>query len=201
MRLQAGFLDDAEMQARMDADPDEMEGMISATLTYLRGEADTEPMQLADVGALLSAMADAVADGGQRVTFKGPAHLDLRCHPVALRRAVSNLIGNAVSHCGAARLSLAASRAGVVITVDDDGPGIPEAELERVFEPFHCLDASRSRAMGGVGLALTIARQAVAEHGGTLVLSNRAGGSLRAAIDLPASEIDTESHDASAQPH
>lgn len=164
--------------------------MIAATLAYLQGEAETEPTQLADVGAMLSTLCDAAADAGGEVSLDGPAHLDLRCRPVALRRAASNLIGNAVAYGGGALVRLDAGRDQVTVTVEDNGPGIPEQELERVFEPFHRLEASRSRSTGGVGLGLTIARQAVAEQGGALTLANKPGGGLRAVIRLPRGDWD-----------
>jgi len=185
LRLRAGFLDDRESQVRMEADLDEMEGMISATLAYLQGEADKEPPQLTDVGALLSTLCDAAVDAGQQVSLAGPAHLDMLCRHVALRRAVSNLIGNAVSYGGSASVRLDVGLDALHITVEDNGPGIPDDELERVFEPFHRREASRNRSTGGVGLGLTIARQAVEEQAGTLTLANRPNGGLRAVIRLP----------------
>lgn len=185
MRLRAGFLDDADSQARMEADLDEMEGMISATLAYLQGETETEARHLTDVGVLLSTLCDAAADAGGSVSFEGPAHLDVLCRPVALRRAVSNLIGNAVNYGGLARVTLATEKVGLMITIDDDGPGIATDELERVFQPFYRLEASRNRGTGGVGLGLTISRQAILEQQGTLTIENRPEGGLRAIIFFP----------------
>lgn len=184
LRLRAGFLNDPELQARMEADLAEMEGMIAATLAYLHGEAETEPPQLTDVGAMLSTLCDAAADAGGRIAFEGPLHLDALCKPVALRRAAANLIGNAVSYGGGGTVRLSPQPNGPRITVEDQGPGIPEADLERVFEPFFRLEASRNRGTGGVGLGLTIARQSVAEQGGTLTLANRPRGGLLATITL-----------------
>lgn len=185
MRLRAGFLEDPDTQARMEADLDEMEGMISATLAYLQGEAESEARQLTDVGVLLSTLCDAAADAGSVVAFQGPAHFDVLCRPVALRRAVSNLIKNAVNYGGMAQVTLAPGSNGLRITIDDDGPGIPPDELERVFQPFYRLEASRNRDTGGVGLGLTISRQAILEQQGTLVVENRFNGGLRAVIELP----------------
>lgn len=185
LRLRAGFLDDRESQARMEADLDEMEGMISATLAYLQGDVDKEPPQLTDIGTLLSTLCDAAADAGQEVALSGPAHFDALCRHMALRRAVSNLIGNAVSYGGNASVRLDVGSDAVRIAVEDSGPGIPDDELERVFEPFHRREASRNRSTGGVGLGLTIARRAMEEQGGTLTLANRPGGGLRAVIRLP----------------
>lgn len=185
LRLRAGFLEDREVQARIEEDLDEMEAMISATLAYLQGDLDPEPQQLTDVGALLSTLCDAAADAGQSVSYGGPDHLNLLCRPVALRRTMSNLIGNAVAYAGSAHVILEPLPDGLRVLVEDRGAGIPPEELERVFEPFHRLEGSRNRSTGGVGLGLTISRQAVVEQGGSLTLSNRAGGGLRAVIHLP----------------
>lgn len=185
LRLRAGFFDDRDVQERVDADLDEMEGMIAATLTYLQGDAGAEPPQLADLATLLKTLCDAATDVGQPVEYLGPDHLDFHCHPVALRRAVSNLIGNAVFHGGGACVRLWSSREWIEITAEDNGPGIPDAALEQVFEPFYRLEASRNRGTGGVGLGLTIARQAAEEHGGTLTLANRPGGGLCATMRVP----------------
>ena len=186
LRLRAGFLEDQEAQARIEEDLDEMEAMISATLAYLQGDLDPEPRQLTDVGTLLSTLCDAAADAGQSVSYEGPDHLNLLCRAVALRRTMSNLIGNAVAYAGSAHVTLESLPDGLRVTVEDNGPGIPPEELERVFEPFHRLEGSRNRSTGGVGLGLTISRQAVVEQGGSLTLSNRPGGGLRAVIHLPA---------------
>lgn len=186
LRLRAGFLEDREAQARIEEDLDEMEAMISATLAYLQGDLDPEPQQLTDVGALLSTLCDAAADAGQSVSYDGPDHLNLLCRPVALRRTMSNLIGNAVAYAGSARVILEPLSDGLRVLIEDRGPGIPPEDLERVFEPFHRLEGSRNRSTGGVGLGLTISRQAVMEQGGSLTLANRPGGGLRAVIHLPA---------------
>ena len=189
LRLRTGFLDDPETQAKMDGDLREMEAMIDATLAYLQGDADGGEPRLTDVAAMLSTLCDATADAGGAVSFEGPARLDATCRPVALRRALANLIGNAVEYGGAARVRLAREPPLLRIGIEDDGPGIPEAELGRVFEPFHRLEASRNRGTGGVGLGLTIARQAIAGQGGTLSLANRPGGGLQAVITLPLDSV------------
>lgn len=185
LRLRAGFLEDAEAQAKIEADLDEMEAMIAATLAYLQGEAETEPVRLTDIAAMLSTLCHAAADAGSAATYAGPAQLIAQCRPTALRRAASNLIGNAVNYGGTVRVRLVSEAGAITIEVDDDGPGIPASEMDRVFEPFYRLEASRNRGTGGVGLGLTIARQAVEEQGGRLVLGNREGSGLRASIHLP----------------
>ena len=108
------------------------------------------------------------------------------CQPAALKRALRNLLDNAVKYgkSGNRRRSADSSKA-IEINIDDDGPGIPQQELSRVFEPFYRLEESRSRETGGVGLGLAIAQTIVQAQGGTLTLSNRPTGGLRASIALP----------------
>lgn len=185
LRLRAGFLADPEMQAAIDTDLEEMEGMIEATLAYLRDETETEPKQVTDLAALLSTLTDDVCDAGGVATYAGPNHIALPLHPSAVRRAFANLVNNAVAYGGGAQVSVVCSVAGVTASVEDTGPGIPEPDLDRVFEPFQRLEHSRNRGTGGVGLGLAIARQAIANEGGTVRLSNRRQGGLSAQVFLP----------------
>jgi len=104
-----------------------------------------------------------------------------------LKRALNNVIENAVKYGKCARVALSEDANGIEIAVDDEGLGIPEADLERVFEPFQRLEESRSRETGGTGLGLAIARSIARGHGGDIVLSNRPAGGLRATIRLPRS--------------
>lgn len=185
LRLQAGFIAERDIQESIDRDLDEMEAMIDSTLAYLRGEIDAETPRPTDLPTLLETLVDAEEDQGRQASYEGPAYLTAMVRPVALKRALGNLIANATAYGGTARVRLQAGTTGIAITVDDDGPGIPDADLSRVFEPFVRLEASRNRGTGGVGLGLTIARQAIAAEGGTLVLANRPGGGLRAQVTLP----------------
>ncbi|GAC1339081.1 MAG: HAMP domain-containing sensor histidine kinase [Acetobacteraceae bacterium] len=185
LRLRAGFLADQEAQAAIDADLDEMEAMIDATLAYLRGDVEPDGPKPTDVSAILATLVDAAADAGRPATFHGPQHAFASLRGLAMKRAFANVIDNALTYGGAARVTLRDSGATLLVTVDDDGPGIPDAELDRVFEPFHRLEASRNRQTGGVGLGLAIVRQAVTREGGTVRLANRAEGGLRAEISIP----------------
>lgn len=144
LRLRAGLIEDAETQMKMkiDADLDEMEAMIEATLAYLRGETDSEPSRAIDLVATLSTLCNAAADTGADVVYAGPSHARIVARPLALKRAIGNLINNALASGGAARVSLGIAQDAIEIIVDDDGPGIPEAEQERVFEPFYRLETS-----------------------------------------------------------
>jgi signal transduction histidine kinase len=107
------------------------------------------------------------------------------CRTNEVRRALRNLLENALRYGKRARVSVASDRQNALIRVDDDGPGIPPAELERVFEPFARLETSRSATTGGYGLGLSIARWIARGHGGDIVLANRQGGGLRATLTLP----------------
>jgi len=185
LRLRAGFLDDDEAARSIDADLDEMEAMVAATLAYLRGDGETEERRPADLVAMIKTLCDGAADAGADVTYAGPPQARLMCRPVTLKRAFANLIDNAVKYGGAARVKLEERKSVIILEIEDDGPGIPETQLELVFEPFRRLESSRNRGTGGSGLGLTIARQAIDGHGGTLRLSNRPGGGLLARVELP----------------
>jgi signal transduction histidine kinase len=102
-----------------------------------------------------------------------------------LKRALTNLLDNAVKYGKRAQVAIAAAGKTITIAIDDDGPGIPEAELAKVFQPFYRVEDSRSRDTGGTGLGLAIAQAIVQAHGGELTLANRPGGGLRARIELP----------------
>lgn len=191
LRLRAEQLDAAPDREKMLATILEMEAMISATLDFAKGAAITEPRRPTDLGALLQAVIDDMADAGLPVTLvtapkpEQEQSLVVECRPAALKRVLVNVLDNAVKHGNAARAAIAIEPKALVITIDDDGPGIPDAEIERVFEPFFRLDPSRSRGSGGYGLGLAIARAIVMAEGGTLGLSNLPGGGLRAQLRLP----------------
>lgn len=185
LRLRAGFIEDTEAQRQIDADLDEMEAMITATLAYLRGDAEQEQLRVTDLAAILETLCDDATDAGRLVSYDGPSQARLACRPIAIKRALANLIDNAVKYGGAARVTLRDRGTLVEVAVEDGGPGIPEAEIEAAFEPFRRLDPSRNPESGGSGLGLTIARQVAERHGGTVSLRNRAGGGLVATLTLP----------------
>ena len=185
LRLRAEFIDDDDQRGRMLADLDEMEQMIAATLAFARDDAASEPRLKLDLAAMVQGMVEDMQDLGADCSYDGPEALVIKGRPVALKRAITNLIDNAVKYGGGARVGLA-DREGVVrLIIDDDGPGIPEAAFERVFAPFVRLETSRSRATGGTGLGLAVARAAALAHGGAIALANRPGGGLRVTFTLP----------------
>ena len=186
LRLRAEFVDE-DTRARMIETLDEMQAMAEAGLAFAKGDAAGEPTHPTDLVALVESVAEDLAAQGLGVTMEdGADRAVLPCRKGALRRALTNLIENAVRYGGAARVRVAREAGEVRVTVDDDGPGIPPGELERVFEPFVRLDPSRSRDTGGAGLGLSIARSTVRAHGGDVRLENREGGGLRAVVALPA---------------
>ncbi|MCG7362442.1 ATP-binding protein [Roseomonas sp. ACRSG] len=185
LRLRAGFLDDAEVQRQIDADLDEMDAMIGSTLAYLRGDEEQEEVRSADIAAMLQTLCGDAEDMGRSVTYEGPPQARLPCRAVALKRAFANVIDNAVKYGASARVMLSDRGRELVVDIDDAGPGVPEEQLESVFQPFYRLEESRNRSTGGSGLGLAIARQAVGRHGGSVTLQNLAGGGLRASIRLP----------------
>lgn len=191
LKLRAEFMDDDEQRRKMLADLDEMEAMINATLAFARDDAATEPTTALDLAALARTVLDEAADArpelADRLGYEGPERLTVRVRPVAMKRALANLVGNAMSYGASARILLSPPERGSVrLAVEDDGPGIPEDQIEAVFQPFRRLETSRNRETGGVGLGLPIARNIFRAHGGDVVLFNRAEGGLRALGTLPA---------------
>ncbi len=185
LRLRAELIEDAELRAKIDKDLAEMETMTGAALDFLRGAAVDEPMQPVDVLALLESIQADMEEAGQRVHVHGEPRAPYPARPLALKRLLTNLIDNAVKYGAVADINVEDTDEALRITIADEGPGIPAAELEQVFEPFHRLETSRSRVTGGVGLGLSVARDIARAHGGELVLRNRAGGGLEAIVTLP----------------
>jgi signal transduction histidine kinase len=185
LKLRAEFVDDPEQREKMLRDLDEMETMIRETLALAREDANPEPRAKVELTQLL---ADSV-EGLEHVTLELEPALSkgasIEAQPIALKRAVANLVENAVVYGRHANMRLSQTPKDFEIRIEDEGPGIPEAELERVFRPFYRLEASRNRGSGGAGLGLAIARSVVRSQGGDIVLENRPEGGLRATIALP----------------
>ena len=184
LRLQVETLDNPPMQARIGRELDEMESMVREALALFRGLDDGEPASALDVDALVAQIRDEFRDMGATVTLTGHALRPFVGKPQALKRCLTNLIANAVKFGTRADIQIE-DGADLLIRVRDRGPGIPEEELERVFEPFHRLESSRNRDSGGTGLGLSIARDIAQAHGGSLLLANLPGGGLEATLRLP----------------
>jgi signal transduction histidine kinase len=179
------MLEDQALREKLQADLDDMQRLADVTLDYLRGLKEAEPIHRVDVNGLVAGLVDDFADTERTVEVSGRAERPFEGRPLALRRALTNLLENALAYGGTATLRIEDTSVFLRLVVEDEGPGIPESDLERMLEPFERLEASRSRGTGGVGLGLSIARDIAASHGGTLRLENRAPHGLRAILELP----------------
>jgi signal transduction histidine kinase len=184
LRLQTEALDNPPMQERIGRELDEMESMVHEALSLFRGMDDGEPASAVDVDALLAQIRGEFTDMGSEVTLTGHALAPFVGKPQALKRCLTNLVANAIKFGGRADL-VVEDGAQLIVRVRDRGPGIPEDQLERVFEPFYRLEHSRNRDSGGTGLGLSIARDLAQAHGGTLTLANLPAGGLEAILRLP----------------
>jgi signal transduction histidine kinase len=187
LRLRAELVDDEKLREQMATDLDAMASMIDATLDYLRGLQDAEVARPIDMNALLQSLADDAAVLGKIIRVDGMARSPYTGRLSALRRAVQNLIDNAIKYGHSAHIRIDDDATALRIVLEDEGPGIAPAELARVTEPYYRPDASRSRETGGVGLGLSIVKDIALLHGGELALTNRPQGGLSAALVLPRS--------------
>jgi signal transduction histidine kinase len=184
LRLRAEFIEDDEIRQKIQETLDEMLQMAEATLSFAREEAAQERTRLVDVGALISTVCADLADAGRPVECAETGSFTLRCRQIGLKRAFRNVIENAVAYGRRARVSIEHRPGEVAVLIDDDGPGIPSGDMERVFSPFVRLENSRNMDTGGVGLGLAIARSIIRSHGGDIMLQNRPEGGLRVTIAL-----------------
>lgn len=184
LKLRLEQIDDTKLQGQMRQDLDDMIGMLDATLTYLHEQRTSEALQLLDVQALVESLCENAQDQGADVQVSGHC-APLPVQPMALRSCINNLLDNALRYAGQARIELLEQREELLIRVIDHGPGIAEDQREAVFEPFYRLEGSRNRNSGGVGLGMTIAREAAQRLGGRLNLEETPGGGLTAIVRLP----------------
>ncbi|MBL8698910.1 MAG: HAMP domain-containing protein [Alphaproteobacteria bacterium] len=184
MKLELALLGDVPSVAGLRADVADMERMVDSYLAFVRGEGEEAP-ELVDLKAMLEDLVAAAQREGHSVRLVTEGDLTLPLRPQAIKRSIRNLLANATRH--GARIDIRAKRRerSLKLTIDDDGPGIPQSAREDVFKPFFRLDASRNTATGGVGLGLTIARDVVRAHGGEIWLEDSPLGGLRARIKLP----------------
>ncbi len=190
LKLRAEYMEDDEQRVKMLADLDEMEAMVAATLAFGRDVTNSEAATRIDLPSLLRTILDEAGDGApdqaDSLAYQGPDHLAIKARPLSLKRALVNLVNNALKYGDAARITLIPKDAGMVnITIEDNGPGIPNSHIETVFEPFRRLETSRNRETGGSGLGLSIARNIIRAHGGDILLQNAANGGLKVSVTLP----------------
>ncbi len=187
LRVRIESVEDDEDRARMADTIDEMNRTLDDILSLARLGRPSEPPTDVDLSALIDAVVEDFRDLGQNVTFEEAPRLRMHLRPALMRRAVRNLIENAVKYGGGAGVRLVSDLHRVAIEVADRGPGIPAEALEKVFDPFTRLEQSRNRETGGIGLGLALARAIVRDAHGEIVLANREGGGLVATITLPRS--------------
>lgn len=192
LRLRAEFMTDDEMRGKMLKDLDEMETMLGATLAFARAEGNPEPVTRFDLREVIAEAGEHQAHFHLNVVGDGPWAMEGQ--RLAVKRAISNLVDNAILYGNAADITLKRSSDGFEVVIDDQGPGIPEEEMARVFRPFYRLEPSRNRSSGGTGLGLAIARAALLAQGGEIQLHNRintTGGidGLRVTVTLPAAVV------------
>jgi signal transduction histidine kinase len=183
MKLRIENLSENYAKQKLRGDIGEMATMLDATLDYLRGRVSTEPLQLLDVQSLIEAVVEDACANGEDVAMSGVAE-PLFTRPIALRRCLTNLLENALRYGQDAKVTLIDAQDTLVIEVRDHGPGIPQEQMDAVFEPFVRLDSSRNKATGGVGLGLSIAREAAIQCDGQLALRNADGGGLIASVTI-----------------
>lgn len=190
LKLRSEFIEEDELRRKFVLDLDELEAMVSATLAFGRDSANREPLVRLDLKALMRTILDEAIEGrpdmADRIGFDAePPQITVQARSMALKRAISNLVGNAIAYGGSARVTLKPPQDGhVCVLIEDDGTGLAPADLERVFEPFIRVEASRNRETGGTGLGLSIARNIVRGHGGDITLANRIPHGLRVTVTL-----------------
>ena len=173
------------LREKMEADIDHMEAMVSSTLSFVRDAALPRDRRMLEMASLVETVMDEAALTGADAAVRRAERVVVDGDPLALKRLVANLVDNALKYGERARARVFSEDGMAVILVEDDGPGMPEGEIERVFEPFHRLESSRSRETGGIGLGLAVVRAVARSHGGDVILRNRPRGGLSARVTLP----------------
>lgn len=186
MRLRAEMLEDAELKTRFTRDLDAMQKMVGSTLDHMRGLSDGgEDLCPIDLNALISSLKQDAEEAGHAVTVAGETPGPVMGRAQALKRCLQNLLDNALAYGQRADITVREVGRTVNVAIADGGPGIPESDIERVFEPFYRVEGSRNRNSGGSGLGLSIARNIAQAHGGAVRLRNLPQGGLEATLVLP----------------
>jgi two-component system osmolarity sensor histidine kinase EnvZ len=184
MKLSLAMLPESPETKELIDDVADMERMIEGYLAFARGEGDEEPVET-DLADLIDEVAAAARRDNSNVTVVTEGDMRIVLRPMAIKRCLTNLVGNALRHGTQARVQASRGRIAIEISIDDDGPGIAPDRREDVFRPFVRLDESRNLDTGGVGLGLTIARDIARSHGGDVNLATSPLGGLRVVVRLP----------------
>lgn len=185
LRVRAEMVEDTENRERLVLIIAEMQEMVESTLSFAKGMVTSEESQTIDVRDFLEGLTADMAAVGGKITLNAASGMSVRIKPVAMRRAVRNVIENAIRYGQRATVRAEQSENNVKIVITDEGAGIPEAYLERVFDPFVRIEKSRSLETGGTGLGLSIAHTIIYAHGGEIKLSNLPEGGLRVEVSIP----------------
>lgn len=187
LRLRTELLEDAQLRGKFENDLREMEAMVSSALDFLRGMDNGESVLPVDINALLQSLQSDLRETGGGVSISGAAVVPYPGRPQALKRCFANLLENAIKYGKTAHVMIDDNNDRLQIRILDEGPGLPPDQLEKVFEPFYRVEASRNRDTGGTGLGLAIAKNVVELHGGRIALHNCAEGGLEVVLILPRS--------------
>lgn len=183
LRLELALLPKNYDSTAAKADISEMERMLDGYLAFARGEEGEQPVEANLAGIAQEATSHAA--GRTQLEFSAPMPVTMRLRPLAMKRAITNLANNAADYGKKVRVTVSRNAGEAIVTVEDDGPGIPPNMYEDAFRPFSRLDAARNQNVSGVGLGLTIARDTARAHGGDVVLGKSDLGGLRAILRLP----------------
>lgn len=185
LRLRSDYIQDDKQRQKALDDLSDMQTILDSTLSFAREDTNQEPRIDVDLNALLQSITDDMHDAGHQVELESAKKVIYHCAPVAIRRALNNLINNAVQYGHYAKIDLNQSPANIDIHISDNGPGIPDSDMQHVFTPFYRVEKSRNRDTGGAGLGLTVAKTIIRQHGGDIELINRKQGGLQVKITLP----------------
>ncbi len=185
MRVQSEMVDETETRNRLVAIIAEMQEMVESTLSFARGMVTSEETKTVDLPEFLSNLVTDIVTVGGKATLTTTPGQQVRVKPVAMRRALRNVIENAIRYGKNAKITTVSADGLVHICIKDQGAGIPAADLERVFDPFVRVEKSRNLETGGTGLGLSIARTIIHAHGGEITLTNPDDGGLEVHITLP----------------
>ena len=189
LRLRLEKVNDQELRDKLIGDLSSMQMMVKEGLDLARSMDSTEELRPLDIDSLLDSICEDAADAGHTIELLGKSKATILARPQALKRCLNNLIDNAMKYGNSAQVKVELSEERnpkfIKIFIRDQGPGIPEDQLQRVFGPFYRIETSRSRETGGTGLGLTIALNIARQHNGNLVLKNRAEGGLEVCLSLP----------------